>query len=99
MLLGNTPDVFRYLKVKQLPQIFDNCESDVETMYKLFFEKKLIELTPSTSKMLTDLLQLVQAETFENVTRCSYMDIGIRLLDYFGKVSVLEWKLSRKLLI
>lgn len=88
MLLGDIPDVFRYLKVKQLPQIFDHCESDLDVMYKLFFEKKLIELKPSTAKMLSDLLQLVQAETFENKASCSYMDIGIRLLDYFNKVSI-----------
>lgn len=73
--------------MKQLPLIFDNCASDLEVMYKLFFEKKVIELTPSTSKVLGDLLQLIQAETPANGTRCSFMDIGIRLLDYFNKVS------------
>lgn len=88
MLLGDAPDVFRYLKVKQLPRIFDNLESDMEVMFKLFFDKKLIELSSVTSKMLSDLLQLVQTDTFKNDTRCSYMDIGIRLLDYFNKVSV-----------
>lgn len=88
LLLGDMPDVFRHLKVKQLPPILDNCASDVDVMYKLLFEKKLIELAPTTAKMLSDLLQLIRAEAFENKTSCSYMDIGIRLLEYFHKVSV-----------
>ena len=58
-------------------------------MYKFFFEKKLIELDPSTTKMLSELLQLIQNETFENNACCSYLDIGIHLLDFFSKVSVL----------
>ncbi|KAG4072519.1 hypothetical protein HA402_004608 [Bradysia odoriphaga] len=85
LLLGDAPDVFRYVKVKQLPRIFDNCESDLEVMYKLFFERKLNELSATTTKMLSGLLQLVQAETFENVSGCTYMDIGVRLLEFFNK--------------
>lgn len=86
LLLGDAPDVFRYLKVKQLPRIFDSCESDLEAMYKLFFERKLNELSPSTSKMLSDLLQLIQAETFDNRKGSSFMDIGVQLMEFFNKV-------------
>lgn len=93
MLHGETPDIFRYLKVKQLPKIFDKdldiSENDLEVIYKLFFEKNLIELSPSTSKMLTDLLELLKTESFGNNERCFYMDMGIRLLDYLYKVSIL----------
>lgn len=92
LLQGDTPDVFRYLKIKQFPRIFDSdlgiSENDVEVIYKLFFEKSLVELTSSTSKMLGDLLDLIKTETFENKERCSYLDMGIRLVDYLNRVSV-----------
>lgn len=91
MLQGDTPDVFRYLKVKQLPRIFDNdldiSENDLQIICNLIFEKNLVELTPSTSKMITELLELLKTETYENKERCSYMDLAIRLLDYLNKVN------------
>ncbi|KAJ6647541.1 hypothetical protein Bhyg_02764 [Pseudolycoriella hygida] len=91
LLHGDSPDVFRFLKIKQLPRIFDHFGTDANVMYKFFFEKKLIELDPSTSKVLDELLQLIQNEANENSICCSYLDVGIHLLNLLNKIKCKEF--------
>lgn len=94
MLHGETPDVFRYLKVKQFSKIFDDesdtSKNDRDVIYQMVFEKGLAELTPSTVKMLDDLLELVRNEKISNSGSCSYTELGVQLLEYLSRVSAIQ---------